>query len=692
MVQWLLLSTWLAAAPGADEAEDPYLWLEQVEGDEALAWVRERNAETTAELESDPRFQGFFERNLEILNSRDRIEMPSLQGGMIYNFWQDAEHVRGIWRRASLESYLAGKPQWETVLDVDELARREGENWVYKGSSCLYPEEKRCLVHLSRGGGDAVVVREFDTDAKDFVPGGFSLSEAKSRVSWRDENSIWVGTDFGPGTLTESGYPRTARLWTRGTPLDSAPVVHEGQASDVSSMVSSIFTPEGRYDLASTAPAFFRGRYWLILGSRRVKLDLPEDANLEGIYRNRLLFSLRSDWTAGGRTWPQGALLSAELDGFLAGSRVFDLLFEPSERTSLAGVAVARNTVIVEILENVRSRIQMLGLDDGVWRRSTLDLPEYGSVGVVIADNQSDVWFYTYSDFLQPSTLFAVEGGRSRKVKQLPEFFRAEGLTVEQLEATSVDGTRVPYFLVSSRGLKLDGSHPTLLYGYGGFEIAQTPNYSAVIGASWLERGGVYALANIRGGGEFGARWHQAALLKNRHKAFEDFIAVAEDLIRRGVTSPGRLGIQGGSNGGLLVGSVFTRRPDLFGAVVCQVPLLDMRRYHRLLAGASWMAEYGNPDDPDMWAYLRTYSPYHNVSAGVRYPRVLFMTSTRDDRVHPGHARKMVARMRELGHPVMYYENTEGGHAAAANNRQRAYMSALAYTYLWRQLGGSEKP
>jgi prolyl oligopeptidase len=384
-------------------------------------------------------------------------------------------------------------------------------------------------------------------------------------------------------------------------------------------------------------------------------------------------------------------LLSAELDGFLAGSRDFDLLFEPSERTSLAGVAIARNSVILEILENVRSRIQILKLEKGEWQRSSLDLPEYGSVGVVIADNQSDVWFYTYSDFLQPSTLFAVEGGRSRKVKQLPEFFKAEGLTVQQLEATSADGTRVPYFLVSPRGMKLDGSQPTLLYGYGGFEIAQTPNYSAVMGASWLEQGGAYALANIRGGGEFGARWHQAALLKNRHKAFEDFMAVAEDLIRRGITSPDRLGIQGGSNGGLLVGSVFTRRPDLFGAVVCQVPLLDMKRYHRLLAGASWMAEYGNPDDPDMWAYLRTYSPYHNVSAGVRYPRVLFMTSTRDDRVHPGHARKMVARMRQLGHPVMYYENTEGGHAAAANNRQRAYMSALAYTYLWRQLGGSEK-
>ncbi len=689
MMRWLLLSTWLAASPGADEPEDPYLWLEQVEGEQALAWVKERNAETAAELESDPRFREFFQRNLEILNSRDRLEMPSLQGGMIYNFWQDAEHVRGLWRRTSLEHYLAGAPQWEIVLDVDDLARRESENWVYKGSTCLDPHGKRCLVHLSRGGGDAVVVREFDTETRSFVENGFRLPEAKSRVSWRDENSIWVGTDLGPGTLTESGYPRTVRLWTRGTPLESAPVVHEGEVTDVSSMVVSIFTPEGRYDLASTAPAFFRERYWLILEGRRVRLDLPEDVDLRGIFRNRLLFSLRSAWTAGGRTWPQGALLSIDLDRFLAGSRDFDLLFEPSERTSLAGVATSSGGVILETLDNVRSRIQVLTLEGDGWSRRTLDLPEFGSVGFVIADNLMDVWFYTYSDFLQPSALFAVEDGRSRKLKQLPEFFRTEGLTVQQLAAVSADGTQVPYFLVARRDLRLDGSHPTLLYGYGGFEVAQTPNYSAVMGASWLERGGVYALANIRGGGEFGARWHQAALLKNRHKAFEDFIAVAEDLIRRGITSPARLGIQGGSNGGLLVGSVFTRRPDLFGAVVCQVPLLDMRRYHRLLAGASWMAEYGNPDDPEMWEYIRTYSPYHNVSAGARYPKVLFMTSTRDDRVHPGHARKMVARMRELGHPVLYYENTEGGHAAAANNRQRAHMSALAFTYLWRQLGGA---
>lgn len=688
MVPWLLISTLLAAVPNApaNDENDPFIWLEEVDGERALEWVRQQNAASGTILEGDPRYQQFLDRSLEILNSRERIEMPSLGGGMIYNFWQDATHVRGIWRRTEVAAYLAGTPQWETVLDVDELARIEGENWVYKGSSCLYPEERLCLVNLSRGGGDAVVVREFDTAAKSFVPGGFTLAEAKSRVGWRDQDSIWVGTDFGPGTLTDSGYPLSVRLWKRGTRLEDAPVIHQGGPQDVASGAYSMHTEEGRYDFAYTTPAFFRGLYWLILDGRKVKLDLPEDVNLRGIFKQRLLFSLRSNWTVAGRTWPQGALLAIDVDGFLAGVRDFEMLFEPTERTSLASVSMSQEYLIIRTLENVRSRLYLMTPGAGSWTRTPVDLPQFGSVGMVIADSTTPLWFYTYSDFLQPSTLYAVESGRSRKLRQLPEFFSTEGLEVQQMEAVSADGERIPYFLVARKGIKLDGSHPTLLYGYGGFEIAQTPNYSAVLGAAWLEKGGVYAVANIRGGGEFGARWHQAALLKNRHRAFQDFIAVGEDLVRRGYTSPRRLGIQGGSNGGLLVGAVVTMRPDLFGAVVCQVPLLDMKRYHRLLAGASWMAEYGNPDDPDMWDYIRTYSPYQNVKPDTRYPRVLFMTSTRDDRVHPGHARKMVARMLDLGHPVYYYENMEGGHAGAANNRQRAHMSALAYTYLWKEL------
>jgi prolyl oligopeptidase len=670
----------------AESNEDPYLWLEEVDGEKSLAWVEAQNKGTLKILEAVPEFEPIHERNLEILNSAERVPDVTMRGDHLYNFWQDAEHVRGIWRRTSLNEYRKSEPTWDTVLDLDSLSDKEGENWVWKGASCLAPEHRLCMLNLSRGGGDATVIREFDTLSTAFVKDGFTLPEAKSRTSWRDQDTLWVGTDFGPGTLTTSGYPRTTRLWKRGTPLAEATLVFQGAETDVSVGSYSIHTPEGRYDLVTQTPAFFRGSHYLTLGDRQVKLDLPEDVSLQGVFKDHLLISLRSSWAVGGHDYPQDALLAIDLDQFLAGKRDFQMLFEPTERISLGQVATTSDHLLLTTLDNVKGRLFRMSLSEGKWSREEIELPGVGRVRITDTDDDTDTWFFSYEDFLTPASYYLMAGEKPEKVKSLPAFFNAEGMKIEQREATSQDGTKIPYFLVTPKGYKADGKAPTLLYAYGGFEISMTPRYSATVGTAWLERGGVYVLANIRGGGEFGPRWHQAALKANRHRAFEDFIAVGEDLVATKVTSTDHLGIMGGSNGGLLVGAAFTQRPDLFEAVICAVPLLDMQRYNKLLAGASWMAEYGDPDKPEDWAFIKTWSPYHNLDADADYPQVFFRTSTRDDRVHPGHARKMVARMQEMDDPVYYYENTEGGHAGAANQNQRAYASALDFSYLWKML------
>jgi prolyl oligopeptidase len=683
-----------AAAPlgtdssGTDANVDPYLWLEDVTGERSLNWVRQQNAVSTNELQFAPVFEPIRRRLLSIMDSKERIPYVAKHGRWYYNFWRDQTNPRGIWRRTTLQEFKKTEPAWETVLDLDQLAATENENWVWKGYDVLYPTYDRCLLSLSRGGADAVVIREFDLVAKRFVDGGFYLPETKSRVAWRDRDTLYVGTDFGPGSLTDSGYPRIVKQWKRQTALKDAATVFEGKREDVSVDASVVHDHGQVYEFITRGVTFFTSLDYVRQGDQWTKIEKPDDA-IVGTFGDQLLLRLRSDWTTSGTTFPAGSLLAGDFKKCLAGESHFESLFTPTERTSLESTSDTKNYLLLNVLENVRSKLYALRRSEGRWTRIALEAPEFGSGSLTGIDrDESDDYFLTLTDFLTPSSLYlgTIEAAQREKLKTLPVFFDATGLEITQHETLSKDGTKVPYFQVSRKGMKSDGSNPTLLYGYGGFEIPMLPGYNASVGSAWLERGGIYVLANIRGGGEFGPRWHEAARKQNRQRAYDDFIAVAEDLIRRKVTSREHLGIEGGSNGGLLMGVMLTERPDLFKAVVCQVPLLDMRRYNKLLAGASWMDEYGNPDKPEEWAYISKYSPYQNVAKEKKYPRVLFSTSTRDDRVHPGHARKMVARMKQQGHDVLYYENIEGGHGGAANNKQAAYMSALAYTFLTKEL------
>ncbi len=672
-----------------DVPADPNLWLEDVTGDKALDWVRARNAESQKVLAGTEQFEALRSSILAILDSDARIPYVAKHGAHFYNFWQDAKNPRGLWRRTTLAEYRKAAPAWETVLDLDALGAQESENWVWHGASWLLPERKRVLLSLSRGGADASVVREFDVTTKQFVEGGFALPEAKSQVSWRDQDSIYVATDFGDGSLTTSGYPRIAKVWKRGTPLGSATEVAQGDVTDVFLYAYRDQTRGFERDVVYRGVTFYTNELFLLRDGEPVKVDKPDSANA-GMHREWLLLELRDEWQVGGKTHPGGSLLACRLDAFLAGERTFDVLFTPTERTSLSGWSGTRNHLLVTTLDNVVSRVAVWTHDGEAWRSEPLPgVPEFGTVSAgAIDDEEGDDYFMTVTDFLTPTSLYhgTIGKGPATRLKSLPSFFDASNLTVEQREARSADGTAVPYFVVMPKGIARDGKNPTLLYGYGGFEVSLTPSYSATVGTAWLSKGGVYAVANIRGGGEFGPRWHRAALKENRVKAYEDFAAVAKDLVAQRITSAKRLGIQGGSNGGLLMGNMLTRYPELFGAIVCQVPLLDMQRYHKLLAGASWMGEYGDPEKPEEWRWLQKYSPYHNLHSDTFYPKVLFTTSTRDDRVHPGHARKMMARMMEQKHDALYYENIEGGHGGAADNKQAAFMAALAYTFLWQTL------
>ncbi|MFD7718841.1 prolyl oligopeptidase family protein [Streptomyces sp. NPDC059814] len=666
---------------------DPYLWLEDVEGEAALAWVAERNAETAAALAADAGFAPLKERLREVLDASDRIPYTVRRGAFLYNFWRDAGHVRGVWRRTTFEQYRKDAPEWEVVLDVDALAAAEGEKWVWAGARVRRPEYDRALVRLSRDGGDAVVVREFDLATRTFVEGGFEVAEAKTRIGWIDADTVFVGTDFGPGSLTGSGYPRTVRRWRRGTPPEEATPVFEGRTEDVSAGAWHDSTPGFERDFVFRSLDFHHSETHLLTpDGSLVRIDVPDDADAYA-HREHLIVGLKSAWL-GHRA---GSLLAFGFDAFLAGDRTAQALFTPDERTALAGHSWTRHHLILETMRDVSTRIEVLTpAPGGGWDRGPLaDVPALSAVSVVDTDPDiSDEYVLDVSGFLQPSTLYHGEiGAGSEILKQAPARFDTAGLAAEQFFATSDDGTRVPYFVIGpARSAAGSAPGPALLYGYGGFEVSLTPFYGALTGRAWLERGGTYVIANIRGGGEYGPDWHRAALGADRPRAFEDFAAVAADLVARGITTPAMLGAAGGSNGGLLMGAMLTRCPQLFGAIVAQVPLLDMLRFHELLAGASWTAEYGNPDNESDRPHLRALSPYHQLTADRAYPPVLLTTSTRDDRVHPGHARKAAARLRELGHPVLLHENTGGGHAGAGDNEQAAHNSALMHTFLWQHL------
>lgn len=670
-----------------DTQNDSFLWLEDIEGKAALDWVRAHNEKSVGTFEKDPLYAKFERPIRKILLAKDRIPSPTYRDGYVYNFWQDEKHVRGLWRRTPLNEYRKSSPRWQTLIDLDRLASEEKENWVWAAPVCLKQAPlRRCLMRFSRGGKDAAVVREFDIEKKSFVKDGFKLPEAKTRVEWIDENNLIVGTDFGTGSQTLSGYPRIMKLWKRGDELTKAKTVFEVKTSDVSAHVDNFSDAQGRHILLTRWISFFEQESFIYDEKTHAlsQVPMPDDARVVDVFDGQLLIIPRTSWKTGGKVFSAGALVALPVNQLDATP---ELVYEPDSRTALRAVDAAKDALYVSVLENVRGKLWRFTRGAQGWQREQVELKENGTVSVVSSDGFESIALLQYESFLTPTTVYKYDGKDLVAVKKLPHRFNSAPFQVSQYHALSRDGTQIPYFVIHKKNLKLNGANPTILYGYGGFEIPMAPSYLGTIGATWLTRGGVYVIANIRGGGEFGPRWHQAALKENRQKAFDDFAAVAENLTARKITSPRRLGISGGSNGGLLVGATFTQRPELIGAAVCKVPLLDMLRYTKLLAGHSWIGEYGDPSETATRNAILKYSPYQNVQEKVQYPRVFFITSTKDDRVHPGHARKMAAKMESQGHELYYFENIEGGHGAAANLEQKIKMTSLELTYLSRQLG-----
>ena len=682
-----LAMTLSAAAVAQDE--DPYLWLEEVSGERAMKWVTDQNARSRPEIEKDRGFHPLLNRFTEIATSRERIPTVAKLGPHLYNYWQDAANPRGLWRRTTLEEYRKAEPRWETVLDLDRLSADEKEQWAWKGATCLFPKYERCLVSISRGGSDAVEIREFDLARKAFVAGGFRLPQSKGGVAWIDEDAIYVSRDFGPGTLTKSGYPRQVKRLARGQALADAAPVFEVSEDDIGAWPSVTHEKDGRVEMVTRVISTRRNEAFVVRDGKLVKLELPDTVDAS-VTAGWLYVRLREDWQPAGMAYVAGSLLALPLEKFLGGERGFDVLFAPGPRVSLDAFVPLKSMVLLDLLDNVSSRlVEARRGEDGKWTKRDVDAPKLSNLNAAAFDRrESDDYFLFVTGFTTPTTLHLAKGGTDarEKLKSLPDFFDASNLAVTQHEATSKDGTKIPYFQVMRKDAKMDGKNPTILYGYGGFEVSQVPTYSGFVGNGWLAKGGVWVLSNLRGGGEFGPAWNRVARREGRQKTHDDYAAVAEDLIRRKVTSPAKLGILGGSQGGLLVSATMLQRPELFGAVVATVPLMDMKRYHKLLAGHSWMGEYGDPDKPEDWAFISKYSPYQNVLRGRAYPKMLITTSTRDDRVHPGHARKMAARMQQFGYDTTYFEYTEGGHGSGTTPAQTAYTWAFIYTFFAKSL------
>ncbi|MCU7297290.1 prolyl oligopeptidase family serine peptidase [Escherichia albertii] len=678
------------AMAGNSASDDEFLWLEELQGQESLQWVQKENQRTMARFTRNQNFLRIEREVLNILNKDTQIPWVSKYGDYYYNFWQDQAHPQGLLRRTTPDEYRKEHPAWETVLDIDALCKTEGREWIFQGLQPLAPEYRHCLLYLSPDGGDASEIREFDLVTRCFVKDGFNVPVAKNQVSWVDQNTLFIATDFGPGSMTRSGYVRIVKRWQRGQPLNIAETLYEAQHEDMEVFAYRDATPGFERDFVGRMTDFWCRDYFLLTQSDQlIKIDIPADAELD-THREWILVRLTSDWEVGGKRYPSGALLAADFDDFLAGKRELQLLFAPSVGSVLSDYSKTRDYLILSIMNNATSRLEVLMPQKSGWLRRPLASPVTMSIiSAEAIDEESNDYFLTISGFLQPASLYTgnLDDGEITLLKQAPQDFDVTGYQVSQHFVRSRDGTRVSYFQIAANNLRLDGSTPTLLYGYGGFSESLLPEYLGNEAPTWLERGGVYVVANIRGGGEYGPDWHKAALKQNRHRSFEDFAAVAKDLIARKVTSSHHLGIRGESNGGLLTGNMLTLYPHLFGCIVCGVPLLDMKRYTQLSAGASWIAEFGDPDKPEEWDYIRTFSPYHNIKAEENYPPVLFYTATSDDRVNPAHARKMAARMQAMGHQQVYfYENTKGGHNAAADKQQAAFISALVSEFMWFHL------
>ena len=678
-----------AAAPD----HDPYSWMEEIEGARALDWAKAENDRSLPQLQNDPRYAGLYADALKIATAKDRIPSVGFAGdGSFRGFWQDADHVRGIWRTASVESYRAGNPDWKTILDIDALAKAEGANWVFSGASCLAPDDRYCLVQLSNGGKDAVEIREFDTQTRQFVEGGFRLPEGKHRIDWIDRDTLFVATDWTKADVTTSGYPFIAKILKRGQPLAAARQVFTGARDDGGYGVQPIILrdPVGKVQAVVIYRPLdtFNAEYYLLDGDRPLRLDLPKKVQIQGYLDGRLLVSLDEAWDDKGMK--EGDLVDFDMAAVRRkpGTLTPGLVLRPAANQAVEQVATTRDRLTVVMLQDVKSQVLSYQRKAGRWTSSTLDLPKDATIDIASASDTDNRLVLNVASFLTPTGQWLADatGGAPAKLRALPDRFDAARFVTEQYWATSKDGTRIPYFVVHAKGLNFDGSNPTVLNAYGGFQVSQSPAYSGTVGKLWLEKGGVFVVANIRGGGEFGPRWHNAGLKLDRMRVYDDFFAVSEDLIARTITNPKKLGIVGGSNGGLLMGVALTKRPELYNAIVIQVPLFDMIGYDHIGAGASWMGEYGDPKVPAERAMLMTYSPYQNLKPGQPYPRVFIRTSTKDDRVHPAHARKAAARLKEYGYDYLYWENMDGGHAAAANLNERALGSALEFTYLMQRL------
>jgi prolyl oligopeptidase len=685
----------VVASAFAAETPDPYLWLEQVDSPRAMEWVRKENDKTTAVLEKDPRYASLYKDALKIAEAKDRVPVPKTLDGAVYNFWQDSEHVRGIWRRTTLQSYRLESPQWTAVLDLDALAIAEKANWFLKNVDCTEPLENRCMLDLSDGGEDAVTSREFDVPSKQFVKNGFLLPHGKQTSAWEDANTLLVAREWVPGDLTSSGYPFVVKRLTRGQPLSAAREIFRGTKDDGGYGVSPLVLHDSdghRATIIQRPLTTFESEFYLVSGNKTAQLAIPRKSQIQDLIDGQLIVSLAEDWTpSGGAVLAQGCVIALDLRAITQDPEHLKptLVYAPGARESFDALAATHSALIVTISENVKGRAFVYRRAGSAWKRRQLDLPDNATIGIADTSIHSDDVFLSVAGFLQPSSLWLLDvnkGEAPAKIKTLPPKFDASHDVVEQFQAKSSDGTEIPYFIVHSTGMKLDGNNPTILNAYGGFQISSTPVYSATSGKLWLENGGVFVLANIRGGGEFGPVWHEAGLKTHRQIIYDDFTAVARDLIARKITSPRHLGIQGGSNGGLLMGVEYTQHPELWNAVDIQVPLLDMLRFEKIAAGTSWVGEYGSISNPDEAAFLAHISPYNNIKKGVTYPEAFIWTTTKDDRVGPQHARKFAARLSEYGIPYLFYEVTEGGHGSGANLKEKAHTSALEMTYFTSKL------